>query len=173
VPADTDGVVYFCGIQRDDVWRYEAPGLALLVSPPAGGIGKPGSGHPEKPAASTRNKMTTKATIDGYFDSLKQQKAWESFLADDMVFTSFTSPIRQVNGKAAFLESTKRFYSGIITFEVRDLLVDGEKACALTRYQLQRPGMPAFESNVAELFHVRDGKITSFDIYFDSAPFPK
>ena len=59
----------------------------------------------------------------------------------------------------------------LLTQEIR--FVDGDKACALTRYQLQRPGSPAFESNVAEIFRVRDGKIVSFDIYFDSAPFPK
>ena len=117
--------------------------------------------------------MTTKATIEGYFTSLKQKNGWSSFLADDVVFTSFTSPVKQVTGKAAYLESTKRFYGGIVTFEVRETLVDGDKACALTRYQLQRPGSLAFESNVAEIFRVRDGKIVSFDIYFDSAPFPK
>ena len=69
-----------------------------------------------------------------------------------MVFTSFTSPIKQANGWVAYLESTKRFHDGAITFEVRYLPVDGEKACALTQYQLQRPGMPAFESDVAEVF---------------------
>ena len=51
--------------------------------------------------------MTTKTTIEGYFASLKQKKGWDSFLADDMVFTSFTSPVKQVTGKAAYLESTK------------------------------------------------------------------
>ena len=56
---------------------------------------------------------------------------------------------------------------------MRDLLIDGDKGCALTRYQLKRPEIPAFESNVAEVFRVREGKIVSFDIYFDSAPFPK
>ena len=117
--------------------------------------------------------MTTKATIEAYFAGLKQKKGWDSFLGDNMVFTSFTSPVKQVTGKVAYLEATKRFYGGIVTFEVRDLLFDGDKACALTRYQLQRPGSPAFESNVAEVFQVRDGKIVSFDIYFDSAPFPK
>jgi len=117
--------------------------------------------------------MTTKAAIEGYFASLRQKKGWDSFLADDVVFTSFTSPVKQVTGKPAYLESTKRFYGGIVTFEVRETLVDGDKACALTRYQLQRPGSLAFESNVAEIFRVRDGKIVSFDIYFDSAPFPK
>jgi ketosteroid isomerase-like protein len=127
----------------------------------------------EESAASKENHMTTKAVIEGYFSSLKQKKGWDSFLAEDMVFTSFTSPVKQVTGKEAYLESTKRFYGGIVTFEVRTLLIDGDKACALTLYQLQRPGSPVFESNVAEVFRVRDGKIVSFDIYFDSAPFSK
>jgi ketosteroid isomerase-like protein len=127
----------------------------------------------EKFTASEESHMTTKAVIEGYFASLKQKKGWDSFLAEDMVFTSFTSPIKQLKGKGAYLESTKRFYGGIVTFEVRDLLIDGDKACVLTLYQLQRPGSPGFESNVAEVFRVRDGKIVSFEIYFDSAPFPK
>ncbi|MHB8404996.1 MAG: nuclear transport factor 2 family protein [Gammaproteobacteria bacterium] len=117
--------------------------------------------------------MTTRETIQGYFNNLKQKKGWEAVLSDDMVFTSFTSPIKRVTGRAAYLEATKRFYSMITTLEVRDLLVDGNKACALTRYELQPPGSPAFDSHVAEVFEVRDGKISSFDIYFDSASFPR
>lgn len=117
--------------------------------------------------------MTTKHTIEGYFEDLKQRKDWQSFLADDMVFTRFASPIKQIVGKGAFLESTKRFYGGILTFDLRDIMTDGDKACALTRYQLQLPDAPAFQSDVAEIFRVRNGKITSFDIYFDTAPFPK
>lgn len=117
--------------------------------------------------------MTTRDTIQGYFNSLKQTKGWEAFLSDDMSFTSFTSPIKRVTGRAAYLEATKRFYSMITALEVRDLVLDGDKACALTRYELQPPGGAAFDSYVAEVFGVRDGKISSFDIYFDSAPFPK
>jgi ketosteroid isomerase-like protein len=117
--------------------------------------------------------MTTKETIEGYFSDLKQKKDWPSFLSDEMVFSSFTSPIRRISGKAEFLESTKRFYAMITALEVRELIIEGGKACALTRYELQPPRGPAFASDVAEVFGVRDGKITSFDIYFDSAPFPK
>ena len=51
--------------------------------------------------------------------------------------------------------------------------VEGVKACALTHYQLQAPGGSKFQSDVAELFTVRDGKIDAFAIYFDTAPFPK
>lgn len=51
-----------------------------------------------------------------------------------------------------------------------DLLIDGDKACALTRYQLQPPAGPAF---VSEVFEVHDGQITALAIYFDCSPFPK
>jgi ketosteroid isomerase-like protein len=116
--------------------------------------------------------MTTKQTIDGYFDSLKRGNGWQSFFADDMTFTSFTSPVNQVHGKDAYLEATKRFYGSIQSMQVRDVLVDGNRACAFTHYNLAGPNGP-FTSDVAEVFEVKDGKIGSFAIYFDSAPFPK
>jgi ketosteroid isomerase-like protein len=117
--------------------------------------------------------VTTRDTVQSYFDRLGQKKGWEAFLAEDMQFTSHTSPIRQITGRDAYLEGTKRFYSMIKKLEVRGIVVDGDKACAMTRYELEPPVGPRFESHVAEVFEVRDGKIKSFDIYFDSASFPK
>jgi ketosteroid isomerase-like protein len=55
---------------------------------------------------------------------------------------------------------------------VNELLVDGERACALTHYDLRPPVGNPFVSDVAEIFTVKNGKITSFAIYFDTAPFP-
>ena len=116
----------------------------------------------------------TRETVQRYFDHLAAHEGWEGLLAPDLVFTSYTSPIKQVNGRDAFLTSTSRFYSTIASVQVRDLLVDGERACALTRYELQPPnGGPRFASDVAEVFSVRNGKIDSFSIYFDTAPYPK
>ncbi|CAN5909986.1 hypothetical protein BH11GEM1_BH11GEM1_10590 [soil metagenome] len=117
--------------------------------------------------------MGTKDTIQKYFESLAKKQGWESFLSDDMVFTSFASPVKRVSGRAAYVESTSRFYSMIAAVEVRELMVDGSKAVALTRYQLRPPAGPEFTSDVAEVFGVRDGKISSLDIFFDSSPFPK
>jgi ketosteroid isomerase-like protein len=117
--------------------------------------------------------MTTRETIQRYFDDLRQNGSWQSYLADNLVFTSYASPTKRVSGKTEYLESTRRFFSMIRAVEVRDLLVDGDKACALTRYQLEPPKGPGFSSDVAEIFQVRDGRISSLDIYFDSAPFPK
>ena len=117
--------------------------------------------------------MTTKNIIQRYFDSLNKKLGWETFLADEMTFTSFSAPIKQVTGKGAYLEATKRFFSMITAVELRDMIVEGDKTCALTRYVLQGTGGRTFDSHVAEVFTVRNGKISSLEIYFDSAPFPK
>jgi ketosteroid isomerase-like protein len=117
--------------------------------------------------------MKTRDTIQAYLSALMEKRDWQSFLAEDMAFASFGTPSKHLVGRDAYLESTKRFYSIIKRLEVRDILVDGDKACVLTRYDLQPPGGPAFESNVAEIFSVQKDKIASLSIYFDSAPFPK
>ncbi|HTE45416.1 MAG TPA: nuclear transport factor 2 family protein [Gemmatimonadaceae bacterium] len=118
--------------------------------------------------------MSTRETIERYFDCLREKKQWEAFIADDIAFTNFTSPVKTVAGRDAYLQATKRFYSTIASVEVRDLLVDGDRACALTRYELRPPnGAAAFASDVAEIFSVANDKIASLSIYFDTAPFPK
>jgi ketosteroid isomerase-like protein len=61
----------------------------------------------------------------------------------------------------------------IVEVEVRDLFVEDDKACALTRYRLRPPSGAEFQSDVAEVFTVTDGRIASLAIYFDSAPYPK
>jgi ketosteroid isomerase-like protein len=118
--------------------------------------------------------MTTRATIERYFDRLASRGDWESVFAEDTTFTSYTSPVKEVKTKPAFLSATKRFYSSIGSVEVRELMVDGDRGVALTRYEIRPPnGLPTFTSDVAEVFRVKDDAITSLEIYFDSAPFPK
>lgn len=118
--------------------------------------------------------MTTRATIEGYFTRLAERDGWDAYFADDLVFTSLTSPPRTITGKPAVLEATRRFYGSIARLDVRELLVDGDRACALTRYTVAPPnGAPPFESDVAELFIVRDGRIGTFTICFDTAPYPR
>lgn len=117
--------------------------------------------------------MTTKQTIERYFSALENHGDWRSSFADDVAFTSYTSPVKHVTGRDAFLESTKRFYSTIRSVDVRNLVVDGDRGVATTHYEIQPPQGPSFVSDVAEMFVVRGDKITAFDIYFDTAPFPK
>jgi len=40
-------------------------------------------------------RMSTREIVQAYFEELKQKGRWESLLADDLTFTSLTSPIRR------------------------------------------------------------------------------
>lgn len=117
--------------------------------------------------------METAQIVRDYLAALGRGQGWESFLAQDLAFTSHASAGKRLSGKDAYLASTQRFFSMIASLEVTRLIVDGTQACALTRYELRPPAGPAFHSEVAEVFTVRDGKIAALGIWFDSAPFPK
>jgi ketosteroid isomerase-like protein len=117
--------------------------------------------------------MATRDVVLGYFESVRAKEGWESFLADELQFTNFTDPVKRATGKRASLEGIRRFYGMVRAMEVERVIVDGDHACALTRYQLQPPIGPTFESHIAEVFEVSNGKIQSFGIYFDSAPYPQ
>lgn len=117
--------------------------------------------------------VSTRDIILSYFDALTSKKPWDAFLAEDMRFTSFVVPIKEVAGKTAYIESTRRFFSMITAVKVNHMIVEGDKACVLTHYELQPPRGDRFRSDVAEVFSVRNGKIDSLAIYFDASPFPK
>ena len=77
-----------------------------------------------------------------------------------------------MTGRDAYLASTAGFFSMVREVELRDLVVDGDRACALTTYTLQPPAGDAFRSDVAEVLTVHDGVIDALEIYFDPAPYP-
>jgi hypothetical protein len=116
--------------------------------------------------------MSTKDTVTAYFERLGRKEHWEDSFADDIAFTSFTSPNKQLKGKDVYLERTSGFYSMIRAVEIRELVTEGDRACVLSRYTLQRPGgAEPFTSDVAEFLTVRDDLISSLGICFDTAPY--
>jgi ketosteroid isomerase-like protein len=117
--------------------------------------------------------MTTRETVEKYLDAVARRSDWESLLADSVSFASYTSPVKKLAGKPAYLEATRRFYSTVASMRVKDILVEGERACALTEYALKMPNGASFTSDVAEIFTVKHGKVESLAIYFDTAPYPK
>jgi ketosteroid isomerase-like protein len=118
--------------------------------------------------------MTARETIESYFGELRARGTWQDWLAGEIAFTSLTAPNKVVRGKPAVTQVLTRFYSTMAELAVNSLVVEGERAIALTHYRL-RPanGAPDFESDVAEAFVVRDGRIADLKICFDTAPYPK
>ena len=117
--------------------------------------------------------MSTKEIVRRYLDAVGAAEGWESLLSDDAKFTSYTSPVKEVPGKKGFIEATKRFYSKTSSMLVKELIVDGNRACALTRYEVAGGNGGTFVSDVAEVFTVKGGKVDSLSIYFDTAPYSR
>ena len=115
--------------------------------------------------------MTIDSTIQEYFEALSSGQDWPAYLAETLTFTSHGTPKKQVTGRDAYVASTKGFYAMIRSLELRQLIVDENRACALVRYVLQPPEGAPFTCDVAEVFSVKEDRIDSFEIYFDSAPF--
>jgi ketosteroid isomerase-like protein len=124
--------------------------------------------------ASEDTRMTTRSTIEDYFKRIEARHGHEELFADDVVFTMVTSPGRTATGKPACIQATARFYANVERLNLRQLLVDGDRAAALVRYTIKPSnGAPRFESDVAEFFDVRNGRIRTFTICFDTAPYPR
>jgi ketosteroid isomerase-like protein len=126
----------------------------------------------EKANPAEATTRSTRQTIEAYFEALRAGAAWQDHLADDVVFASQGTPAKRVVGRGAVVASTKGFYGMIERVAVQDILIDGQRACALTRYRLRPPVGEPFDSEVAEVFRVANGRIAALSIYFDSAPYP-
>lgn len=116
--------------------------------------------------------MSTRTTVESYFSALRAGGTWSDHLAPTLTFTSHVSPGRSLVGRDAYLAATAGFFSMVREVELRDLVVDGERACALTTYTVRPPVGEPFRSDVAEVLSVHDDVIDGLEIYFDTAPYP-
>ena len=115
--------------------------------------------------------MTTRETIEAYFAALSDAAGWQEFLSERLAFVNHAGRGTEVTGRDAYVESTRRFFSMVRGVELQGLIVDGDRACATSRYRIQPPAGEPFPCDVAEILTVTEGLIDSLEIYFDSAPF--
>ena len=112
--------------------------------------------------------MTTKEIIAQYFKKLDEKKGWEEWIAEDMFFTGATI---KTTGKDAYVQTTLGFLKVVTGVRVENLIIDGVNACAEVRYDIVSPAGNVSVCRVAEILGVRDGKIASSAIFFDTAAF--
>jgi len=113
--------------------------------------------------------MSTAEIVRSYFDAI-HKGGWESYIANDFTFIN-SNLDKGARGKAAYVEGAGRFFRLTTSVEWRQLIVDGNAACALVRYQLRSPKGTPGTCDVAEILTVKDGKIDSSKIFFDTKAF--
>lgn len=114
-------------------------------------------------------KTTAQETIKGYYDGIKRKDGWQDLVSDGIVFGG--TGVKATKGKAAYIEGTGQFLRAVKDSQVREMIVEGDKACVIVHYDLMSPKGNTASSDVAEILVVKDGKIDASTIYFDTAAF--
>jgi ketosteroid isomerase-like protein len=76
-----------------------------------------------------------------------------------------------VIGKQAYIEIIKRFSQRFESMRVNQMIIEGDKASVIGNYNFQFPNGHKTNGNVAEFWTVRNGKLQSLTLYFDTLTF--
>jgi ketosteroid isomerase-like protein len=111
--------------------------------------------------------MTPKDIVEQYYDNLVQKNAvWPTLFADDVIFADAGMNINQA-GKEAVTKSFEKFLETIEDIRVKQIITENENVCAIVRYSYKNSEGEELSQDVAEIWKVKDGKLSSLTIYFD------
>lgn len=122
--------------------------------------------------------QNTKVVQDAYAAFLRQDVAGVlAQMADGIVWKPVTGASRQVptagerRGKASVAEFFKLVAetTHFSRFEPQQFVAQGDKVVALGHYTATTTGGGAFDSDFVMVFTLRDGKVTEFQEFLDSA----
>lgn len=120
------------------------------------------------------NSATTKQLLETYYRGFARKEGWEGVIADDFKFIggdmAHTEP---VVGKAAYVEVINRFSRVFQRMHVKEMTIDGPNACVIGNYDYLFPNGKRMNGDVAEIWKVKDGKLDSLRIFFDTLTFDK
>ncbi len=119
-----------------------------------------------------KSAVQTKKLLEIYYDGFARKQDWEMVLSDDFRFMRCDmNPSGPMIGKQAYIEVINRFSKVFETMRVKEMLIDGENACVIGNYDFKFPNGVYKNGDVAELWKIKDGKLASLTIFFDTHTF--
>jgi ketosteroid isomerase-like protein len=116
--------------------------------------------------------MTTKELLETYYKGFAEKANWDSLIADDFEYLGGdmikTEPII---GKQGYVEVIDRFSKVFKSMQVKEMIIQGESACVIGNYNFKFPNGKEITGNVAEIWTVKNDKLQSLTIYFDTLTF--
>jgi ketosteroid isomerase-like protein len=111
--------------------------------------------------------MSTQDVINSFYNSVRSKDdRWQQLWAEDAVFAD-AARILDARGKEAVIKSFTPFIQGVAGLKVKDMILEGEKACFIISYTYVNAKQENMNQDVAEVWEVRDGKLAKLTIYFD------
>lgn len=118
------------------------------------------------------NQATTRKLLEDYYRGFSEKKNWESAIADDFRYTggdmNNSTPIV---GKQAYIDIIKRFSQRFEAMRVKQMIVEDDKASVIGNYDFVFPNGLKINGNVSENWTVKNGKLQSLTLYFDTLTF--
>jgi ketosteroid isomerase-like protein len=111
--------------------------------------------------------MSTADLIQRYYKSLdRNDDKWQELYDDDAIFSDASNTLN-AKGKAAVIQSFIPFLKGIESAKLKQMIVEGEQACAIVGYVYVNPKGQKMSQDVSEVWKIRNGKLAQLTIYFD------
>jgi ketosteroid isomerase-like protein len=116
--------------------------------------------------------MTTKELLEIYYKGFAQKKDWDSVISDDFMFVGgdMINPNKTFS-KPAYVEVIKRFSQLFTAMRVKEMIVEVDSACVIGNYDYVFPNGKSINGDVAEIWKVKNGKLDSLTIFFDTLTF--
>ncbi len=110
---------------------------------------------------------STSDLVQDYYESLaRKDDKWRELYSEDAVFSDASQTLN-AKGRAAVIQSFTPFLKGVEGARVRQMIVEGENACAIVGYDYVNPKGQKMSQDVAEIWSVKNGKLAKLTIYFD------
>ena len=74
-------------------------------------------------------------------------------------------------GKQAYIEIIKRFSRLFQNMQVKEMIIEGDRACVIENYDYVFPNGKSVNGDVATIWKVQDGKLDALTIFFDTLTF--
>jgi ketosteroid isomerase-like protein len=118
------------------------------------------------------NQATTRQLLESYYKGFAEKANWEGVIADDFEYVGGDMKnTKPIVGKQAYIEIIKRFSQRFEAMRVMQMIVEGDKASVIGIYDFQFPNGLKINGNVSENWTVKNGKLQSLTLYFDTLTF--
>ena len=110
---------------------------------------------------------TTKEIVNKFYEAKSHKGEWQTMFSDEVTFKG--TGMHSLKGKQSVIEITNDLLTRLESYEMKNIFEDDDTATVLNNYHLISPKGDRFILETAEIVKVENGKINSFDVYFDTA----
>lgn len=115
------------------------------------------------------NQPTTKELLDKYYKTVSGKGQLGPLLSENFSLSGTVG--REAIGRDGYVNNL--FFRYVKSLEVKTMIVEGERACAVVSYRLESSKGDALSCDVAEIWQIKNEKLESLAMYYDTAAYQK